>query len=215
MLIGSEMASKPISNQIPSNPVPVTGLGIRIAIAQPNEISNESVLSIKEEATVEPSNAVITVSDEDGSDDFHVTNDFELVSVEGCEDNKTPKNQTTKFVPNSPSSSPVQEEKKIGFAGHYSISNRPIQPKGDMGISTLSQNISIRSEPARTRTQNHLFIDPTLNASNVQSRDFSPKLHKLAINDARFKCCIKSCSYVDKFKLMLRHLREGIGLIQN
>ena len=214
MLIGSEMVSKTMANPVPSNPVPVTGLGIRIAIAQPKETSNESVLCIKEEAASQSSSAVITVSDEDGSDDFHVTNDFELVSVEGCDDDKTQKNQTTKFVPNSPSSSPVQEEKKIGFAGHYSLSNRLIQPKGDMGISTLNQTIS-RCEPARTRTQNHIEINPTLNANNVQSRDFSPKLHKLAINDARFKCCIKSCSYVDKFKLMLRHLREGIGLIQN
>ena len=105
-----------------------------------------------------------------------MTNDFELVSVEGCDDDKTPKNQTTKFVPNSPSSSPVQEEKKIGFASHYSLSNRLIQPKGDMGISTLNQTIS-RCEPARTTTQNHLEINPTLSANNVQSRDFSPKLH--------------------------------------
>ena len=106
------------------------------------------------------------------------------------------------------------KEKKIGFSGHYSLSNRLIQPKGDKGISTLNQTIS-RCEPARIRTQNHLEVNQNLNASNVQLRDFSPKLHKLAINDARFKCCIKSCSYVDKFKLMLRHLREGIGLIQN
>ena len=139
-----------MTNPVPSNPVPVTGLGIRIAKAQPKETSNESVLCIKEEAS-QSSSAVITVSDKDGSDDFHVTNDFDLVSVEGC-DYKTQKNQTTKFVPNSSSSSPVQEEKKIGFAGHYSLSNRLIQPKGDMGISTLNQTIS-RCEPARTRTQ--------------------------------------------------------------
>ena len=208
------MAPKPkLSYPTQPNPVPVTGLGIRIAIApnpKPKETPNESVLCIKEEASGQSGSAVITVSDDDESDDFHVANDFELVSVEGCEttddNDKTPKSQTTKFVPNSPSSSPVQDEKKIGFAGHYSVSNRPIQPKADMPISNIRAN--------QPRILNHLESTSSQNASNVQSRDFSPKLHKMAINDARFKCCIKSCSYTNKFKLMLRHLREGIGLIQ-
>ena len=202
-LIGSEMASNSMSNQMVSNPVSITGLGMTFAIAQPRQTSNESVLFIKDEATGQSSSAVITVSGEDGSDDFHVTNDFELVSVEGCDDDKTPKSQPTKFALNSPSSSPVQEEKKIGFAGHYSLSNRFIQPKEDMRISTLNPTVS-RCEPARLpRTQNHLEINSSLNANNVQSRDFSPKQHKLAINDTRFKYCIKSFSYVDKFKLVL------------
>ena len=218
MFIGSEMAPNQImSNTIQPNPVPVTGLGIRIAIAQPKETTSESVLCIKEEATGQSGSAVITVSDDDGSDDFHVANDFELVSVEGCEstcdNDKTPKSQTTKFVPNSPSSSPVQEEKKIGFAGHYNLSNRPIQPK--IGVPSTS----LRTEPPSslpTRPLNRKIreLEISMNASNTESRDFSPRLHKMAINDARFKCCIKSCSYTNKFKLMLRHLREGIGLIQ-
>ena len=137
MLIDSEMASKTMANPVLSNPVPVTKLGIKIVMAQPKDTSTESVFCIKEEAS-QSSIAVITVSDKDGSDDFHVTNDFDLVSVEDCDD-KTQKNQTTKVVPNSPSSLPVQEEKKIGFTGHYRLSNRLIQPKGDMGISTWTR----------------------------------------------------------------------------
>ena len=87
MLIDSEMASKTMANPVLSNPVPVTKLGIKIVMAQPKDTSTESVFCIKEEAS-QSSIAVITVSDKDGSDDFHVTNDFDLVSVEDCDDTK-------------------------------------------------------------------------------------------------------------------------------
>ena len=71
--------------------------------------------------------------------------------------------------------------------------------------SKTQRDFSIRSESARTRTQNHLEINPTMDANSV--RDSSPKLRNLAINDANFKCCIKSCSYA--WPRFAERLRNG------